>query len=328
MENVIDLNEWVSIQFLSDGSHKITIKIDESYTRQFKNKFLNLKTIGEKLSFWQNTFKVDYCFWSFCNYDIVKWFRIATKDPKEIGFLNKRNLDAYVELITEATKNRFGKDASPILDLDKLKRSFKARSSNCIDFEDFILLEIKELNQDVKPKSDLKTKNYALRNRQPELVAQYLSFKSYIKNKELLLPDGGVWDIEYLGYFYNGMVYAQYLLYLEQLLDHERNINKRQKDTPIKVQLALLDFLGVLQPLLSNNSNVDSAQLLSILLNSSSNSIRSALSDDNSKDLIMSEQVDNMKYLDKILKTLEKLDDKSHIQRVRNEIDRIKTKKL
>ncbi len=291
-------------------------------------KFLALDTVDDKLKFWSEELNIDYCFWSFVNHELADPFGIKVDTKEDHYHINSHMITRFSEIMSEVTLGVHGNKALPIISLNKTIQSFTSRSKYAPDYEELIKVEMDDIERFVNQPKPLTAKHHFTQIRQRAEVVTYLSFNYYKKNGELLLPETSGWDVPYLAYFYNGMVYAQYHNYLSELLDNERKVRKRKKDTPIKVQLALLDILGVLKPLQHKNYDTKLSKVLAILLNSSSHSIRNALSDDLVGGFVTSDDKSNKIHLENLLKALQDLNDQSYYESLSNEIDKKNLGKL
>lgn len=236
---------------------------------KLKEKFKKLTTIDEKLKFWNQELRQSYCGNYLYTYQEMKDFLIETNDKDEIKKVNK--------YIIEGMARRYNTVSYPkkYEDFNYLIEYLNKDLETAINPIERIQKDIARIKEIVEAKKDMKVNPMAR-----ESNYYYLEgFNYYFKHEVEPPNDERIYEPEQIMHKQVGVEQAKYLCYLLQTEVQLLKDGKQKRLTPLRTQLALLDSIDVLENIKSLGEKTIVAEFLSILLNSSKENIRKALSD-------------------------------------------------
>ncbi|RWY53878.1 hypothetical protein [Mucilaginibacter gilvus] len=298
-----------------------TTEFTKEQIAKFEFDFRELKTVKDKYAFWKNTLLENYSLYVSDN----PQFKINPNTPKEFEDLNKLILE---DEITKS-KNPF---ANVVLTIEGLRSKFFNDILNVVDKKKFIQFEIstviEEINLTSRPeivKPQMLGRSFwnhpDNNNVQRECFVK--AYKDCYLNGKVVEFDKEVYSPYLLVPLNNGMVYAQYHIFLNDQLDSLNEKKSKKEVTTLPKQLLLLHYLGILDKFdLSDNKK---SSLFSILLNGDKENIRKALPNFIGNQL---REIKNEKHLQEIANLLKESGLNKEYQTVQNDILKLKTGKL
>lgn len=245
--------------------------------------FEGLKSVKDKLNFWNKEFKISYAFFALVGDQFGDFqrptsaiqtelfdFRIIPlqNEFKEYNILILQEYRNYVLSISSRRKS--------IWDLAELIEAFESRYKTAANKKPCINQAVVELDKLIKECEKIGNKQIGTAEEWFNSV-----FNSVYLNNEDYDLSRSFYDILVLVTIHNAQTFARYRKFLDDKLDSlsSKAITKATKQTEfsIRKQLQILHYFGVLE-LIEQHSNVKKADFLAPLLSKSSQNIRAEFS--------------------------------------------------
>jgi hypothetical protein len=280
----------------------IKLNLTDEQRAELKSEFGKLETIDEKLDFWNEKLKIDFCYFDRCEMYDIQDFWIRTNNENEVEFINSRNLNKFKERIQPFQ----GKNGFP--DFEQRKQAFLIAIEKVPNKDSYINDELRKLDHLINEKEK--------GNNQANMFQSRFFTGTYIRYMETGIPP--VWNnsINETGNLVEaekGLIIARYKQFLEEYKSPKKPETK--KTYTHAVQILILDYLDFYKSL----DNAKKAKLYSPVINRDAETTRQMFSNLN--------DYKTTKNLDLILSYFTELGFKEQIQMVNKDIDRLKKKR-
>lgn len=261
---------------------------------QLKTEFNSLKTIDEKLQFWE--IKLNQKYFNYYLQTPVNTlidFEIKSTKNYEIEYVNKYNLDEYLKInkLVLSTNNELIEFQNPEWwknPIDKKRQSLRLQTTE-------ELIELLNIRLD-----DVTNKSEFLKSELSKIETKYSQYKSFndysnsfmyekkngfIKSYEDYIfnakkPDysSHIMPIFMLVGLHFGIELAKYKIHIEKLINPTKDKTNKKRETTTFQKLLGLYYLDVI-PMFNNNdvSDIKKAEIISLILGLSYDDIRSRL---------------------------------------------------
>jgi len=291
-------------------------KLSKERHKSLKYKFQNLKTLDEKIDFWQQELKTPYWQYAYFPFSDIEDFYIVPNDSDETEKINLYCLNSFLKKIIPITGI-----LTKITDLDGAKISFMKELESIGNKKEFILDQLVSIRDIIgqlsKPSTNL------LNDSKNKFFID--GFKELLFHDRELSYDSHVMETENLVARLQGHNLAKFKKFLETLQENDLDQKTKNKKLSLPEQLLMLHYIGTL-PSLSEKINNDSkeAVLISTLLNSDWQNTRIALPN-LIENLLKSKRT--MSFAHELFVIFEKAGMLETAQNIKNDIDRLSKKK-
>lgn len=218
------------------------LNLTELQRAELKSEFDQLETIEEKIDFWNDKLRVDFCFFDQCLGEEINDFWIEAQTEDEFEFINNRNLNTYKE------KLEFIKGENAEISFEKLEEAFLAKIETVKNKDFYIDEEIKKINSIIEQKEIELTQDPFSSSR--FFVA---SHRQYLINDIEPMWNKAICETRNLYESDKGITTAKYKELLEDYRTHlKTGIQKIPRFTHDQ-QMFILDYLQV-------NNNLDNVK--------------------------------------------------------------------
>lgn len=219
-------------------SQILKLDLTDQQRNDLKSEFDNLKTIDEKLDFWDEKLKVDFCFFDQHEMSDIQDFWIEPTNEDDFEYINTRNLNSLkqgLELVQ-------GKNA--VISFEELEQDFLTKIETVKNKEPFIEEEITKLDKIFKKKEIELTQNPF--SRSGFFIATYRKY--YINDIEPVW-NKKIYETRNLLESDRGLTTAKYKEFLE---DYSKQLKTGIPKTPKYThdqQILMLHYLGLYKDL-------------------------------------------------------------------------------
>lgn len=243
--------------------------------------FNSLETVSEKFDFWENSLNYNYIRFFIANsnsanthntvsvFDQFSEFRIHPKTDEYFVYNNLilKNYRSRFELIPKM---------GMLLNLEKLQEGFEKAVESTINKKEFIILEIKKIEELVS-KSSMPNASKFTDN---SYMFFEKSFKqNYLNNIIVDLSLQPFYDIENIIAYLNGETISKQLKFINQSLE-ALTTSKTEKENSLSLdeQILVLEYLGLFSKINAIKTKEKKAKLISLIIGKNDQYTREFLS--------------------------------------------------
>lgn len=212
-------------------SNTLKLNLTDQQRAELTSEFNKLETIDEKLDFWYDKLKFDFCHFDRFVLSDINDFRIEPESENEFEYINTRNLNRYKEGIhLFHGENRF-------LEFEERKEGFLAKNENVANKDIFLNEEIRKLNSYID-QEEIKA------NQSPISKSHFLivTYRQYIEQGVIQIWNKRIVELENLIESDKGLTLAKYKEFLEDYRSPKKP--ELKKNYSHAVQILILDYLG------------------------------------------------------------------------------------
>lgn len=218
------------------------LNLTDGQRAELKSEFDKLETIEQKLDFWYEKLKIDFCDFDQCEMSDIKDFWIEAQTEDEFEFINSRNLSAYKE------KLEFIQGKGAVISFEELEEAFLEKIEAVKNKDLFIEEKLKDLDAFVEKKGIESAKN------SPSKSSLFVSiYRQYLVHGNEPIWNYGICETKNLFESDRALTLAKYKEFLEDYRAQlKTGIPKIPRFTHDQ-QMFILDYLQV-------NNNLDNVK--------------------------------------------------------------------